>query len=1198
MFLNLNPNKKEELYNKYLKNISGKVFTKRQIDVLACRVQLRNYSKIASILNINSIRTVEAHIRDIRKIIGNDKNSIESYVVPAEKMIDFVELSGKRKYLVEYYFYLRIQSIFREKLEKIKLITNAKEYYYYANFNSVKLEEKKELIFELQKDLSFVKINPITNSQLKKTQNIKPEVELCIFGSSNTQKIVYKQTKHIYIFCEKFKDLTFAKNIEYVELNDYGQYYYKIFELINKIIQNPTISKIKEEFEQDSKAFYESWGNIDLEIDKTKNNNGESLDDKSSDNSFLFYFKNILLAPKIKKYFYFALSVTILISSFIISNKLLNIQSLNAVKLTTDNQINWNIPYLIKIIAPYDKTIKKISKNLTNSYLTREKRNVVAICAPECGGKSAIASTIMNQLGKNYSFRGWFNADSEEIIKSEYIALGEKLNLFSHLMTFEQKIETVRAWIDNNGNSFVVYDDLKSIQFLKKILPQKGLIIITSQNCDFDKHKSLPTKFELDNVLNQTENVNTYFHSHLNEVNENIINSKVKLINMEDNHAFDLFNSFIPKDLLHGQNYEHSKNVYNLIKLLDYNLVSIALAGSYIAEQRISPEEYLKKYIINQRKIEQDTDFNIKKNPLSLATALSIKALEQLYYIDEIDLLNIAASFYNKDIPKKLLQQCLFDSDESSIKFNEVIKNLARYALIRTADNKISIHSQIHNLIKEQQNLEDKIVIYSRCIKALKNLYPFNINKTPEEINFIKTLYPHIEEMILNYKLLDNEKEYSDLLYIAGDINYELGNYDRSNKLFSKVLEINNNNGDIKNIELARILFNLGKNSLKIDDYNQAIKFFEDTLKIQHQILDENNLEIAYTLKKIGEAYIGLKKYYEAKTVINNAIKIEKKVLKIDDLRIAHSLHFLGKIYLNIGEYNKAKNYITSALKIYKKHFSENNVEISFLLYDLGKVYTNLAQYKNSKLAFEESLKIQTNILGKNHYYLSSILHKLGETHLNLGQYYEARGLLKKSLKYKKQNYTGNYKRIISIMNTLAECEIYLNNLDNAYFLLDSALNIESNYLDKNSKFSGILYHSLGKLYLQKGDLDKSEKYLDNSYSILNNYIGDSHIEIVKVMSTKARLYAEKEKYNEAENIFYQVNQIIKGSEQKNSIYEVKSYINLGNIYRINNKLDDSRKCLEKAKALLHHLDFLNSFIDERVNACIDLLYKDSLNKQ
>jgi DNA-binding CsgD family transcriptional regulator len=106
-----------DLYTNYLFIISGINFTRREIDILTCLLSARGTSKIAHFLSI-SPKTVATHIGNI--MLKLDCNS-------RERIIDFLERSGKVSMLRQYYSKLIAQSAFEKCLKSVsKLKQEAK----------------------------------------------------------------------------------------------------------------------------------------------------------------------------------------------------------------------------------------------------------------------------------------------------------------------------------------------------------------------------------------------------------------------------------------------------------------------------------------------------------------------------------------------------------------------------------------------------------------------------------------------------------------------------------------------------------------------------------------------------------------------------------------------------------------------------------------------------------------------------------------------------------------------------------------------------------------------------------------------------------------------------------------------------------------------------------------------------------------
>jgi DNA-binding CsgD family transcriptional regulator len=92
-----------------LEVISTVHFTGREVDVIACLINGRSARGTAAVLSI-SPKTVETHIRSImQKLHCNSK----------EQIIDFVEKSGKKKLIQEYYHEITLASDFGKILREV-----------------------------------------------------------------------------------------------------------------------------------------------------------------------------------------------------------------------------------------------------------------------------------------------------------------------------------------------------------------------------------------------------------------------------------------------------------------------------------------------------------------------------------------------------------------------------------------------------------------------------------------------------------------------------------------------------------------------------------------------------------------------------------------------------------------------------------------------------------------------------------------------------------------------------------------------------------------------------------------------------------------------------------------------------------------------------------------------------------------------
>jgi FkbM family methyltransferase len=234
--------------------------------------------------------------------------------------------------------------------------------------------------------------------------------------------------------------------------------------------------------------------------------------------------------------------------------------------------------------------------------------------------------------------------------------------------------------------------------------------------------------------------------------------------------------------------------------------------------------------------------------------------------------------------------------------------------------------------------------------------------------------------------------------------------FEYSNKYFSDIYKINNNNDFIVNkLGLVYLKRNDCQNSLKyfkkaikinnsnIDAYfNAALaltetKNYEEAIKYYHEIikLDKNNYR-AYT--NIGTIYLKLKKYHEAITNFNDAISINNNPLS--SYYMAHTLAILNdfdnackyyqqtitlnpdyfEAYIELAGIQSEQGFLEDAYTSYSKALSlrKDNIDtyndMGILLQKLGRLNDSI-DYYNKALEIDKSFAPAYNNLGNAYAY-------------------------------------------------------------------------------------------------------------------------------------------------------------------------------------------------------------------------------------
>lgn len=265
-----------DTYNGHLEIISGIKFTPREIDVIACLLGGRTSKSICQFLSIEE-KTVETHKYNImRKLDGNSKESI----------INFIEKSDKFPAIKKHYSGLLSQALFEKRIQEISGIPGkegiACSIVYWRE------EEKKSLLNQLKKHLklagfkvsihvrnNYKSLNHLIHNLKSQTLDyviyIAPPrlLEQLRAGDSKGKLEIFpfiqkvSQNPGSVIFLLNYGNASTElpseiQDVGYVRLEEQENYYFSVFEILEKVIPDRNIDKIKADFRRQYETIHDS----------------------------------------------------------------------------------------------------------------------------------------------------------------------------------------------------------------------------------------------------------------------------------------------------------------------------------------------------------------------------------------------------------------------------------------------------------------------------------------------------------------------------------------------------------------------------------------------------------------------------------------------------------------------------------------------------------------------------------------------------------------------------------------------------------------------------------------------------------------------------------------------------------------------------------------------------------------------------
>ncbi|AIL12666.1 hypothetical protein IM40_02635 [Candidatus Paracaedimonas acanthamoebae] len=539
-----------EIYSEHLTKINGIDVSYREIDVIACLVASKTPGEIAQFLDIDK-RTVSTHIKNIKKSFNlNSTKQIEATIRNSDKF----ELI-QNKYLQS----LCIRAKFESQLKKFSRIIKGEKTFCYE-FNQQDKKNVSLLINQLKSHLKYAGIS----AREKTTQGYKPFYEIFPSVNEDTNYTLYliaqgltndvikirhsisleskNGTGEIILVQQKDSipnDVPKQSHKAQQTLSlENENYYFAIFSVLRELYPYVNASQLTSDFKEALKKL----------SSLNENNSGIF---NNVQHGFLKSFQPY------KKWVFgggvICVSIIAILACTLNDKKVgelsYNYQALGKKQI----EKTWNLPASLDYYTERKELTAKIWSILSSS---DSKQALVSLYGLGGVGKTTLATNIILNPQNNYTFRGWFSAGTEDLLKADYFLLGEKYHLFSKDMSDASKIRAVKEWLDTQSSSLLVYDNVPDIEMLKEFLPYKGHILITSTNY------RLPKAIEVDS--------------------------------MTESEALKFVSKIIPKSFQEKSNYPYE--IKKLIEMLGRLPLALSQASYYIYENKLSLTEYLKLY--------------------------------------------------------------------------------------------------------------------------------------------------------------------------------------------------------------------------------------------------------------------------------------------------------------------------------------------------------------------------------------------------------------------------------------------------------------------------------------------------------------------------------------------------------------------------------------------------------------------------
>lgn len=346
------------------------------------------------------------------------------------------------------------------------------------------------------------------------------------------------------------------------------------------------------------------------------------------------------------------------------------------------------------------------------------------------------------------------------------------------------------------------------------------------------------------------------------------------------------------------------------------------------------------------------------------------------------------------------------------------------------------------------------------------------------------------------------------VLLIKGNVQYDLGNYNEAEMLFSEANKKTNVSFSGNKQLLAECLNNLGKTYLVLNNFDRTDSLLKQALQINKLIFTERSPQAVETNIILGAYYSAKGDYEKALSLFDEQLKYlsQKSLLK------AALLNYTGIAYYRLSEYNSAHDEFKKSLEIRLEFLDNNHPLVADVYNNLGLLYDFFGEPVLAIDYYTKALNIRIKNFGEKKRVIARNYNNLANACKDKREY-------ERSLQY--------YKSAIEILTAISpddldigvvlinygETNALLKNYPEAVRSLYKAIEIQKKYLGDKHPWIAITYLNLGTAFSDYNKQNEAKFYLNKSLAMAKEVFKGNHHIFSQIYNEFGRIEAHKKNY-------------------------------------------------------------------------------------
>ncbi|CAF1093501.1 unnamed protein product [Adineta ricciae] len=232
------------------------------------------------------------------------------------------------------------------------------------------------------------------------------------------------------------------------------------------------------------------------------------------------------------------------------------------------------------------------------------------------------------------------------------------------------------------------------------------------------------------------------------------------------------------------------------------------------------------------------------------------------------------------------------------------------------------------------------------------------------EVWIVKLQLTSDEDRKLNIVMdrMRNEIEGSTPLYKLGALMIKVGQYNKAEEVYLKLMKDATNN-----TEMGNIYHQFGFTKYKQGNPRKALEAYQRALNLYLACFGNDHANVAAVYNNMGLAYDSLEDQSQALICYQEAQHIYEKSSSANSSVLATCYNNIASIYDQQQDYEQALLYFNKSSEMYNGYTTSDHPDFATLKNNIGLVHLKKNEYKKAIECFQEAVKIGRKALPPDH---------------------------------------------------------------------------------------------------------------------------------------------------------------------------------------------------------------------------------------